>query len=149
MVLTRLAEQGPAWISAGGSRHQVRDALPSCPKHEVGRGKGAGCKGKHCPSSSVAHLWPPRHTTSVLWHGVFPRRAVESLPGLASLPRWGACHQNRLFCWKEGVGRAPQSDGWSGPFPLQAAWRAGREPGKGFLMRQYNASLLSIVAGHN
>ena len=54
-----------------------------------------------------------------------------------------------LFCWKERVGRAPQSDGWSGPFPLQAAQGAGTEPGKGFLMRRYNASLLSIVAGHN
>lgn len=144
MVLARPAEQGPAWMPVDGSKCRIRDAFPGCPKHKVGKGKGAMLD----PRGSIAP--PARPSLFFSWHGVFLRRAVESLPGPAPLPRWGACHQKKpFFCWKEAVGRALQSDGWSGPFPLQAAWGAGTEPGKGFLMRRYDASLLSIVAGHN
>lgn len=132
MVLASPTKQGPVWIPVGGSQPRVRDALLSCLKHHVRRGKGKGpcwIQGIASPLQ-LTHLCFP-HGMEFFVEEQWRVCQVQSLPGSSSI----TLMESLSFLLEGGAARALQCYGWSGLFPLQAEQGERAMPGKGFLTR--------------
>lgn len=87
VVLASPTKQGPVWIPVGGSQPRVRDALLSCLKHHVRRGKGKGpcwIQGIASPLQ-LTHLYFP-HGMEFFVEEQCRVCQVQSLPGPAPSP---------------------------------------------------------------